>query len=183
MLIDPSRSLLLIVDVQDRLARVMDDRDRVVRNCAILMKAAAEMDVPVVVSEQYPQGLGPTIPELRDLACEADIYGKVTFSCLATEAIAARLAAEGRSQTIVAGMESHVCVLQSALDLQARRGDDDRVFVVADAVESRRPDSKAIALDRFRAEGVGVVTTEMVVFEWMRTSAIPSFRTLSKLIR
>lgn len=183
MLVDASLSLLLVVDVQDRLAPVMDDRDRVVRNSTILMKAATELGVPVVVSEQYPKGLGPTIPELRSLARDEDVYAKNTFSCLRDEAIAARFAAENRPQTIVAGIESHVCVLQSALDLVDRRGNGGGVFVVADAVDSRRPDSREIALDRLRQAGVSVVTTEMVVFEWLRTAASPSFKALSKLIR
>ncbi len=184
MLIDSSRSLLLIVDVQARLAPVLTDRDGLVRNCAILMKAAAELDVPIIVSEQYPEGLGPTVPELRGLSRDEDIYRKVEFSCVRNAALSERFKAEDRPQVVVAGSELHVCVLQSAFDLHlAGRGADDRVFVVADAVDSRRAESRAVALDRLGAAGVSIVTTEMVVFEWLRTASSPSFRKLSRLIR
>lgn len=180
MLIDPSRSLLLVIDVQERLAPAMSDSVAVVRNAAILLQAAVEMKVPALLSEQYPKGLGITLPELRRLAREEDIYYKMEFSAAKSPSIEKRLSSESRDQIIVAGIEAHVCVLQTALDLG---GSGRSVFVVADAVDSRRAESKAVALDRMRVAGIEVVTTEMVVFEWLRSAAAPAFKALSKLIR
>lgn len=179
MLIEASRSLLLIVDVQERLAPAMTGREDVVRNCTILMRAAGEMKVPQLLSEQYPQGLGHTLAELAELASPEDIYGKVEFSCPQNAPLKERLATENRDQIVIAGIEAHVCVLQSAFDLIADKRD---VFIVADAVASRRPESKELALQRMRDAGIATVTTEMVVFEWLRAASSPAFKTLSKLI-
>jgi nicotinamidase-related amidase len=180
MLIDRDQSLLLVVDIQERLAPAMDRPDEVVRNAATLMKAAAEVAVPTVVSEQYPKGLGPTVPELAGLATAGNVYDKLEFSCHRNAGLAERLDKDARDQIVIAGMEAHVCVLQTALDL-AEAGKS--VFVVADAVGSRRPESRDIALRRMEAAGITAVTTEMVVFEWLRTAAAPAFKPLSKLIR
>lgn len=180
MLIDASRSLLLTIDVQERLAPAMSGREEAVRNAAILLRAANELGVPRVLSEQYPQGLGHTVEDLRALAEEGDVLSKVEFSCWRNAPLKERLADAGRDQIVVSGIEAHVCVLQSALDMN----DEGRsVFVVADAVASRRPESKEIALQRMREAGVAIVTTEMVVFEWLRAASSPAFKTLSKLIR
>ena len=158
----------------------MSARDEMVRNCAILMKAAAEMKVPTVVSEQYPEGLGRTLPELHELARAEDLFSKLEFSCVRNERLRKQLSRDGRDQTIIAGIEAHVCVLQSALDLSDGKGS---VFVAADAIASRRPESKEFALRRMSNAGITTVTTEMVVFEWLRTASSPSFKALSKLIR
>lgn len=180
MLIEASRSLLLVVDVQERLAAAMEGRDAMVANTGILMAAAAELAIPAIVSEQYPQGLGHTVGELTEAAARAAIHPKLEFSVLRNPAIADRLSGETRDQIIVAGIEAHVCVLQSAFDLKAAGRS---VFVVADAVASRRMESKATALQRMAADGIRVVTTEMVVFEWLGAASAPAFKTLSKLIR
>ena len=184
MLLHAARSILLIVDVQERLAPAMHDRDGTVRNCGILIKAAKELGVPIVMSEQYPKGLGPTVPELRELLSEGSILPKMSFSCAGEPALKDRLTDEDRPQIVVAGMEAHVCVLQSALDLQGPASEaGGGAFVVADATDSRRPESKAVALDRFRHAGVTVVTTEMVVFEWMKTAENPVFKAVHRLVR
>jgi nicotinamidase-related amidase len=174
------RSLLLVIDVQERLASAMHERDEFVRNTAILVEAAGALNVPVIASEQYPRGLGRTLPELKDRIGDDDIYEKVEFSCWRNEGLRVRIAHEGRDQIVIAGIESHVCVLQTALDLH-RNGLG--VFVVADAVSSRKAESKAIALPRLRAGGAQIVTAEMVVFEWLGSASSPSFKALSKLVR
>lgn len=180
LLLDEAKSLLLIVDVQERLAPAVEDGDRAIDRCAVLMQGAAAMGVPVVVSEQYPKGLGPTVAPLRDHAPADAIFDKVHFSCAADPDLAAAIADAGRQQVVIAGMEAHVCVLQTALGLAAEGYD---VFVVADAVASRRAESVALALDRLRAAGVTVCNAEMVLFEWMHTAGTPEFRTVSRLIR
>jgi isochorismate hydrolase len=180
MLAEAHRSLLLIVDIQERLAAAMDERDAMIRNSVILLQAATEMRVPILASEQYPQGLGHTVPELGHRLSGEDVVSKVEFSCWQNRPLRERIAASGKDQVIVAGIEAHVCVLETALDLR-KAGKE--VFVVADAVASRRVESREMALRRLSANEVEIVTTEMVVLEWLGSAASPSFKTISKLIR
>jgi nicotinamidase-related amidase len=179
MLMDATNAHLLVVDIQERLLPAMAEPAEVVANARISLAAAAALGVPVTVSEQYPAGLGHTVSELRD-ATGNEVHAKTEFSCLANPAIADRVAALDRRQLVVIGLEAHVCVLQSALDARLRGLD---VFVVADAVGSRKAASREHALQRLRDEGVRVVTTEMIVFEWLRDARSPQFRALSQLVR
>lgn len=180
MLIDANKSALLVVDVQEKLMPAMAEPDQVVENCAVLMKAAARLTIPVVVSEQYPKGLGNTVPALAELAPPGSVMPKLHFSCAADPTIAAVLAAYERGQVLVVGVESHVCVLQTALDLKAA---GTRCIVVADATSSRTARNKELALARLREAGVEIATTEMVLFEWLRQAGTPEFKELSRLIK
>lgn len=180
MLIDRHKAGLLVIDVQERLVPAMQNGPGVLKNCRILLQTCVAFGVPITVSEQYPQGLGPTVPELAELIDGEVPLAKVEFSCVRNEALAERLLNPGREQVILAGIETHVCVLQTALDLTAR---GKVVFVVADASSSRFAESKEIALRRMADAGVGIVTTEMVVFEMLRGAGEPAFRELSRLIR
>jgi nicotinamidase-related amidase len=183
MLLDRARSQLLIVDVQERLVPAMHEAERMVERCAVLLQAAARLGLPATVSEQYRKGLGATVTRLDNARGDAPILEKMHFSCAADPGLAARvggLAAAGRRQVVIAGIESHVCVLQTALGFKAIGLD---VAVAADAVTSRRPDSVALALDRCRANGVAVVNTEMALFEWLEVSGTPEFKDLSRLIK
>ena len=180
MLIERDRSCLLIVDVQEKLVPAVAQSVAVVRNCGILMQAAEQLGVPVVVSEQYPQGLGPTVPELRALSPDSARLAKLSFSCAADLGLQRRIRETGRSLMVIAGLEAHVCVLQSALGFQR---DGVQTVVVADAVSSRNPVNRDAALLRLRENGVEVATTEMVLFEWLGQAGTPEFKELSKLIR
>ena len=183
MLLDRARCQLLVVDVQDRLLPAMHEGERMVANCAILMQAAHRLGIPVTISEQYTTRLGATIARLADIKGDARVMEKMHFSCAGDAGIGARvrgLASEGRAQVVVCGIESHVCVLQSALGFA---GGGLNVFVALDAVTSRKPESVAVARERFAAEKVAVITTEMAVFEWLRVSGTPEFKDLSKLIK
>jgi len=180
MLIEREKSCLLIVDVQEKLAPAMAESAAVIRNAGILMQAAARLAVPLVVSEQYPQGLGATVPELRALAPDSARIAKLSFSCAADPALQQRIEEAQRSLLVIAGMEAHVCVLQSALGFR-RAGYG--VVVVADAVSSRMPANREAALQRLRENGVEVATTEMVLFEWLGQAGTPEFKELSRLIR
>jgi len=151
-----------------------------VRNLTILLKAAARLAVPVLASEQYPKGLGHTVPALADLLPDGAVVEKVSFSCLGDDEPKSRIAALKRPQAVVCGIETHVCVLQTAIDLA---GAGYQVFVPRDATGSRAPLSVETAATRLARAGVEVVTTEMVVFEWMARAATPEFREVSKLIR
>jgi nicotinamidase-related amidase len=158
----------------------MADPAGVIRNAGILMRAAARLGVPLLVSEQYPQGLGPTVPELRALAPESARLAKVSFSCAGDPVLQQRVKAAQRSVIVIAGLEAHVCVLQSALGFRQAGYE---TVVVADAISSRAAASREAALQRLRENGVEVATTEMVVFEWLGQAGTPEFKELSKLIR
>jgi len=180
MLIERDKSCLLIVDMQEKLAPAMTEPAVVIRNAGILMQAAARLAIPLLVSEQYPQGLGATVPELRALAPDSARVAKLSFSCAADPALRQRIAAVQRPLIVVVGMEAHVCVLQSALGF--RRAGYEAV-VVADAISSRTPANREAALQRMRENGVEVATTEMVLFEWLGQAGTPEFKELSRLIR
>lgn len=183
MLLDAAKTSLLIIDVQERLLPVMARPDEVERRCGILIAAAKALEVPVVASEQYPKGLGPSIASIRTALGDAPVFAKLAFSCWKDETLRAHLIGQhesGRPQVIVAGIEAHVCVLQSCIDLAAAGFG---VFAVADAMSSRHPESVALALERMRQAGVAVVNTEMAVFELLRQAGTAEFKALSALIR
>ena len=175
-------SLLLVVDVQERLFAAMDPehREEVVKNIKILATAARRLGIPIQVSEQYPKGLGHTLPELKESLGEAEPIEKVAFSCCGAEGFAERLKATRARQVVLTGIEAHVCVLLTALDLLA---EGYGVHVVADATCSRRRESWQIALDQLRQAGVAVPSTESVLFQLLGTADTEDFRFLSKLIK
>jgi nicotinamidase-related amidase len=174
--------VLVIVDVQERLFNAMDAerRDDMVANVKILVSAARRLDVPVIVTEQYPRGLGRTLPELRALLGDAPPFEKTAFSCAGADGFMDRVRALGADQVILTGIEAHVCVLLTALDLVAHGF---RVSVVADAVCSRRPANLEIGLDQARQAGAVVTATETVVFQLLGSADSDAFRELSKLLR
>ena len=180
MLIEAQRSCLLIVDVQQGLAPVMSDPRRVYRGCGLLLRAAARLSLPVVISEQYPKGLGPTSGELLEYAPEGAVMEKLHFSCAADDGIRARLEGSRRDQIVIAGIESHVCVLQSALGFKQAGFSP---VVVADACASRDPANYQAAMSRLADNGVEIVTVEMVIFEWLHRAGTPEFKELSALIK
>lgn len=179
MLLDAKDCVLFLVDIQDRLAPAVLDGDAVIARAAILLAAASRLEVPVVASEQYPQGLGHTDGRLR-LPEGAATFAKLAFSAASEPAILAHLDALGRRQVVLCGMETHVCVLQTALGLQATGRD---VAVVADAVGSRHAERRLLGLERMRDQGIAIVDSEMVVFEWLAAAGTPAFKELSRLIR
>lgn len=184
MLIEADRSILLIVDFQERLMPAIHAGNAAAERAGILIRAASALEIPVEVTEQYPRGLGPTIAPVRELLpATAFIHEKITFSAQRDPAFAehfANLREVGRDQIIVMGAEAHVCVLQTALDLQAAGY---QIFYVADAVGSRVPESRDLAIARARQAGCVVVNSEMVVFEWMERAGTDTFRALSQLIK
>ena len=176
MLMDRHGASLLVVDVQERLLPAIADGASVLDHCAWLVRVARELGVPVVVSEQYPQGLGPTAAALRAVMGDTSVVTKAAFSCVADGCLAGT-SVDLRRQVVVAGTEAHVCVLQTALGL---RWQGKEVFVVAEAVGSRRAADKELALARMRAHGIEVVSREMVAFEWLGTCTAPEFRSVSR---
>lgn len=184
MLASRSRAQLIIIDVQDKLAPHVAEHAVVIANCDRLIRHAKRLGVPMTVTEHYPKGLGSTRAELRAAAGgDAAILGKIAFSSLKDEAIAARLRklkADGRDQVVVAGMEAHVCVCQTVLDLLQ---EGFHALVVADAVGSRVLEVRQLALDRMAGAGAEIVSHEMVAFEWLERGDVPEFKDLIGVIK
>ncbi len=176
MLMNRDQSALLVVDIQERLLPHIHEGQAVLDNAVWLVKVAQRLGVPVVLSEQYPKGIGHTVAVLRGLTLAENIAEKMHFSCVAAKCLDGLPGSE-RPQVVVAGTESHVCVLQTVLDLRAQGKE---VFVVADAVGSRTPADKELALARMRDHGVHIVSREMVAFEWLRQAGTDEFRAISR---
>ena len=183
LLADAADSALVIVDIQEKLAPAMppDQRREVLHTAQVLLRSAAELEVPVLATEQYPKGLGSTVPEVKDYLPEsAQIIPKDSFSCCGEGDFVEALARTGREQVVIVGMEAHVCVLQTALQL---REQGYAPFVVADGVVSRRGEHRDNALARLRQAGVVVSNGESVLFEWLGRAGTASFKRLAGLIR
>jgi isochorismate hydrolase len=174
-------TLLLVVDVQERLAAAMQPEamQRVQRNVEVLVRMATRLALPVVATEQYPKGLGHTVPSLAALLPEPAL-DKLEFSCGASKPIARRILASGRRQVIVAGMEAHVCVFQTVRDLALG---DFAVFVPRDAVLSRTPENLEVGLRLCGEAGATVSSTESVLFDLLGAAGTPEFKELAPLIK
>jgi len=176
MLIQAESSVLLVVDVQGKLVPAIQDATRTVAAIRWLISAARLNGVPLLFSEQYPQGLGKTLTCLLAAAPDAPVVSKTAFSCVAGGCFS-HAALQGRQQIIICGIEAHVCVLQTALELQAG---GNQVFLVADAIGSRADADKTLAIQRARESGVIVVSREMVLFEWLRDAKSANFKAASQ---
>jgi nicotinamidase-related amidase len=176
MLLDAHRSQLLAIDLQEKMLPAVADHDQVLGNCAWLVRVAQKIGVPVAAIEQYPRGLGPLVAEIRELLPPGAIAAKTRFSSVGARCLA-DLPGSDRAQIVIVGVESHVCVLQTALDLYH---EGKEVYVVADCVGSRNPIDRELALSRMRQEGVRIVSREMVAFEWLAEADTPLFRAVSK---
>lgn len=176
--IDRKTSALLVVDFQARLMPAIEDGAAAVANARRLLAASTLLDVPALFTQQNPRGLGATVPELAQMCAERMVLDKMTFdACRARDTLDWL---PDRPSLIVTGCEAHVCVLQTVLGLlEAGR----KVFVVQDAVGSRRAESKAVALQRMARHGAEVVTAEMVIFEWLVSAEHPRFREAMMLVK
>ena len=174
-LISATNARLVVIDIQGRLMPAIQDGERVVANARRLTDAARLLGRPILMTEQNPDKLGGTVPELADAG---PVVAKMSFDSCAEPAFLDALG--GDDDLVVCGCEAHVCVAQTVLTLLEHRR---RVFVVQDAIGSRAPESKEVAIRRMERHGAEVVTTEMVVFEWLRSASHPQFRDVSKLIR
>jgi nicotinamidase-related amidase len=182
--LDPQTTVLLVVDVQEKLAAAMpeDALAAVVKNSGILLDTARALGVRVVASEQYPKGLGATVPTLAEkiTAAGAAPIAKMTFDACSDLAIARLLSDLGPRSVVVVGMESHVCVFQTAREL-VKRGYG--TYVVADAVASRREENRRLGLSLAERAGAIIVPTETVVFDLLGSAGHDAFKTVSKLVR
>jgi nicotinamidase-related amidase len=176
MKLDARKSVLLVIDFQQRLTPAIDGADAAIANAQRLVIGAGLLGVPALFTEQYPRGLGATVDALASPSNR--VLVKTTFDATRTEGFLDLLPRD--SVAILTGCEAHICVLQTALGLiESGR----RVAIVADAVGSRKPESRQLALERAAKSGAEIVTTEMVLFEWLGDAAHPQFKAISALIR
>ena len=172
-------TVLMVIDIQERLIPAMKYGEQVIHNTNILISLAQKMGIPIIVTEQYPKGLGKTVPVLSDQLSGASSFEKNTFTGCTPEVLAA-LQELGRKRIMVAGMETHVCVLQTVRDLLTYRYN---AFVVGDAVCSRTKDNFRNGLSQMSTMGAMVTNTETVLFDLLKESGTPLFKELSKLIK
>jgi nicotinamidase-related amidase len=172
MLLNPEKTLLLIVDIQEKLYPLQQEKETFLKNVKFILDAAKRLNVRVEATEQYPKGLGHTIPEIREKLTK-DPIEKTDFSCGAS----LQLDCE---QIVICGMEASICVLQTALDFKAKGV---KTFVAGDAITGRLAYDKEIAMMRMVQAGIIPVTTEMVVYEWMRNCLHPGFKDINQLMK
>lgn len=183
MKLNRSDAVLIIIDAQEKLMPVIDGADEVARNLERLVRGAHVLGVPVLITEQYVKGLGPTIAPLRKALEETTGYEpleKLCFSACGAEPFLTQLDETRRQQILIAGVETHVCVYQTAMDLLALQR---AVTVIADAVSSRTAANRDIGIRRMTAEGARLSSTEMALFELTGVSATDEFRAISRLIK
>jgi nicotinamidase-related amidase len=176
-------SVFIVIDIQTKLADAMPPSEAklMLTNATALLEASALMAVPILVTEQYPKGLGVTDAGLVNKLPEtAQRFEKTGFSCILAAGFSEALAQTGRKQVILVGLETHVCILQSALALQSQGY---QVYVVEDAVCSRKIDHKFYALQRLQQQGITLINYESVLFEWLKDASHPDFRAISGLLR
>ncbi|WP_194756487.1 hydrolase [Aliidiomarina indica] len=175
--LNAQQSMLLVIDIQERLAPAIADLEALVAENVRLLGVAAELNIPCLFTEQYPKGLGATVAPVKAALHDVHGYEKIHFSAVRESEFRDQLAAYGKKQVVVTGTEAHVCVLQTVLDLLVL---DYTVFVVADAVSSRTAENKHRALKRMAQAGAHIVSTEMVMFEWMERAGTDQFKAISK---
>lgn len=182
MLCNQSHSQLVIIDMQSRLLNTMqqDERAAVVKNARILIEAADILHVPALITEQYPKGLGRTDSVLTDVVCQPEIVEKTCFSSVASSEFRNRIDKLSLPQFVLCGIEAHICVLQTAIEL-IDQGKE--VFVVEDAVCSRSSLNKQNALQRIRQSGGIITNMESVLFEWMKGASHEHFKKISSFVR
>lgn len=180
MRIKKDESILVVIDVQERLFPHIHEHEMLLKKIETLVKGIQLLEVPYLFTEQYVKGLGATLPALQPLMGERTPPEKMTFSCCGDPAFMLMLEEDYKETTLLCGIESHVCVLQTAIDL---RETGRNVVVVADAVSSRHPFDKAMALERMKAEGIRLATVESLLFELCVEAGSDTFKGISRLVK
>ena len=179
-MLDTAKTILVMIDIQDKLFRVMNSQESLLKNVLKLIRGVRVLDIPVILTEQYPAGLGPTLPEITRLLPDIKPVEKVCFSCCDEGRFQQQLESLNRQQVLIAGIEAHICVYQTAMDL-LRRGYE--VQVVVDCVGSREASNKEVCLVRLNSSGVNLTTTEMALFELLRVGRGEKFKQISNIIK
>ncbi|CCD08228.1 TPA: isochorismatase family protein [Legionella pneumophila] len=177
MLLNRTDSLLVLIDVQEKLTPAILNLDLFLARCEWLLKLARKLEVPVLASEQYPKGLGRTVSPLSSYINQEECIEKIHFSCMQEPQYINLLKGYNKSQLILIGIEAHVCVLQTAIEMKGYGFD---VFVVVDGVSSRSEFDLKYGLKRMKQNGIHLITAEMVLFEWLKQAGTPEFKAISK---
>lgn len=180
MRISKENTVGLIIDLQERLFPVMSNKETLLKNCQILTEGLNILNIPTIVSQQYSKGLGETLPEIKSLIPDFNPIEKTDFSCFDVPEIVEKLKELNTKNIIICGIESHVCVLQTAVDLKAAGLNP---IVVMDCVSSRSEDNYELAKERFRLEDIMMTSYESILFELTRSAGAPEFRAISKLVK
>jgi nicotinamidase-related amidase len=174
------KTALVIIDVQEKLSRVMYEKEKLFENLQKLVKGVKLLNIPIIITEQNPNGLGPTVSEIAPLLPDTKPVTKFSFSCCGEEPFLRQLEMLNRKQVLLAGIETHVCVYQTAVDL-IEAGYE--VHTVVDCVSSRTLENKNLALDKMKSEGANLTSVEIALFELLKTAANPKFKELSKIVK
>jgi nicotinamidase-related amidase len=178
--LNAASTALLLIDFQEKLFPAMHDKDKLLRNVVKLVQGAKVLEIPIMITEQYPKGLGPTIPEIKSLIPDIKPVEKVCFNCCDEDLFCSALDGLKRKQVLIAGIEAHICVYQTALALVGAGYD---VQVVGDCVASREPENKVTALSRMVGEGVSLTTMEMALFELLKEAKGDKFKQISNIVK
>jgi nicotinamidase-related amidase len=173
-------TVLVLIDFQERLFPAMNAKEKLLQNVVKLIKGAKVLEIPIIVTEQYPKGLGPTIQEIKELLPDMKTIEKTCFSCCDNEAFNKALDGLKRKQVLVTGIEAHICAYQTAMAL-ARKGYE--VQFVTDCLSSREPENKAVAMQKMSAAGILPTSTEMVLFELLKAAGGDKFKQISNIVK
>jgi nicotinamidase-related amidase len=178
--LETEKTALIIIDIQERLFPVMHEKEKLLRNVIKLIKGSQVLEIPILLTEQYPKGLGPTLPEIKELLPDVKPVEKVSFNCCDEAVFCQALEALKRKQVLIAGIEAHICVYQAATAL-SRAGYE--VQVVADGVASRENENKLVALFKMGAAGISPTTVEMALFELLKVATGDKFKQISNIVK
>lgn len=173
-------TMALIVDYQERLMPVIYEHDELEKKSCTLLKGLRTLGVPMVMTQQYTKGIGMTIPSITEAAGTSEYFDKITFSCYEDEAVRRKMEALGKKTVIVCGIEAHICVLQTCIDLKEAGYTP---VLVVDGISSRKASDTEVALMRAQSEGILLTTTESILFELTRKAGSPVFKEISRLIK
>ena len=181
-ILDRNNTVLVAVDLQEPFLRNIHDRERVIKNCTLLIKAALTLSVPVVTTLQYADRMGGLVPEIANLfqGVEPSTFDKLVFSCCGNEDFNAAVSANGRRQVLLCGVESHICVTQTSLDLIHR---SHQVQVAVDAISSRTHENYLLGVEKMKANGVIPVASEGAVYEMLYAATAPEFKAILSLVK
>lgn len=173
-------SVGLVIDIQEKLFPHMDQYEALLKRCTILIEGLKLLDIPLILTEQYPRGLGATVPGISALTAQMPVIEKIAFSCCDEPVVMQSGAIRNSNYIIICGIEAHVCVLQTVIDLQEAGY---KAVVVEDCISSRNPEDKRVALERMRAEGAVITTSESILLELARVAGTDEFKAISRLIK
>ena len=179
-MLEVTNTILLVIDVQEKLARVMHERDSIITNLQKLIEGIKVLEIPVIITEQYPKGLGPTIPDIASLLPGVPVISKISFSCWNDGAFLRSLKSLNRKQVLVSGIEGHVCVYQTVCDLVANGFE---AYAVTDTITSRTPENRQLSFTMMQQTGARLIGVEAALFELLKVAEGDKFKAISRVVK